>query len=119
MHNENEETLPEAVQQPVTEAVTSVSTEVDSQQETIELESAVEADPEGDLPSEVDEEATAAYVGSPLEDSGIDDNPEDIIEPDPPLPDYEFSDIELYSEPPPSWQEQESRDVGVPMRGPL
>ena len=35
------------------------------------------------------------------------------------LPDYEFSDIELYSEPPPSWQEQESRDVGVPMRGPL
>jgi len=39
----------------------------------------------------VDEEATAAYVGSPLEDSGIDDNPEDIIEPDPPLPDYEFS----------------------------
>ena len=88
MQNEIEETLPEAVQQPVTEIVTNESSEADSaMDETLELDSSSVAETD----SVVDEEATAAYAGSPLEDSGIDDNPEDIIEPDPPLPDYEFS----------------------------
>jgi ATP-dependent RNA helicase DeaD len=85
MQNENENTLPET-EQPLLDEPELTTAEADFPlEETIELDSAPEAE------VTEDEEATAAYVGSPLEDSGIDDNPDDIIEPDPPLPDYEFS----------------------------
>lgn len=88
MSNEQELKDPTNPSEATLAQETAAEVNVSETADTLVLPAADEIASETDA---VDEEATAAYVGSPLEDSGIDDNPEDIIEPDPPLPDYDFS----------------------------
>jgi len=84
MQNEKDNTTGDSAplsEEPVTECACSQETVEDAETEVI-------------VPvAEEEDESTLAFQGTSDEEVGaeLDDDPEDIIEPDPPLPDYDFS----------------------------